>query len=86
MLCEILIRVKKREDNTYGKNLKFFTSKAFVVNASLISSSVTVALDWRGDGMKRMGKFLLFSMKTLTFSLGFPVEGKGTYLPRDSQS
>lgn len=29
---------------TYGKNLNAFTSKLLVVNASLISSSVTVAL------------------------------------------
>lgn len=29
---------------TYGKNLNAFTSKVLAVNASLISSSVTVAL------------------------------------------
>lgn len=34
---------KKKED-THGKNLNAFTSKPFAVNASLISSSVTVAL------------------------------------------
>lgn len=31
--------------NTYGKNLKALTSKLFEENASLISSSVTVALE-----------------------------------------
>lgn len=38
--------------NTYGKNLKAFTSKLFFVNASRMSSSETVVLQFE----KKQGK------------------------------
>lgn len=48
-----------KKKKTYGKNLKAFTSKLFLVNASRMSSSVTVVLQEMG------GKDLLLLLKYL---------------------
>jgi hypothetical protein len=52
------------ECSTYGKNLNAFTSKLLAVNASLISSSVTVALQG-GEKREKRNEQKVFTIMTI---------------------